>query len=198
MSRPYRSHKLPACDYCRKRKSRCIVDLPGQGCLACRLLNSDCSVESTVRSVRSLESEPTTENGSTTRHTRTVRKPLQTNSSEETGRDHNDSVIGGSGQVGPSILAPSSENTAHIVGPASASDAHVLQTFLSPNGLGGVQSEQARRTYNVYSDDVEFPVLSQQVPRGRILLSKSNPFSFRPLDILDQLISVHNLELLYL
>lgn len=34
--RPYRSHKVRACDLCRKQKSRCIVDLPGQSCFLCR------------------------------------------------------------------------------------------------------------------------------------------------------------------
>ncbi|KAL1952440.1 hypothetical protein VTO42DRAFT_5476 [Malbranchea cinnamomea] len=41
-SRPYRSHKVRACDLCRKRKSRCTVDLPGQSCLLCRIQGADC------------------------------------------------------------------------------------------------------------------------------------------------------------
>jgi hypothetical protein len=35
-SRPYRSHKLPACTACRHRKGRCHVDDPAQACRFCR------------------------------------------------------------------------------------------------------------------------------------------------------------------
>ena len=42
-SRPYRSHKIPACERCRKRKARCTIDLPDQPCLLCRLQGGTCS-----------------------------------------------------------------------------------------------------------------------------------------------------------
>ncbi|KAF1846561.1 uncharacterized protein K460DRAFT_417615 [Cucurbitaria berberidis CBS 394.84] len=41
--RPYRSHAIPACDYCKKRKIRCDIDLPGQPCRFCRTRQETCS-----------------------------------------------------------------------------------------------------------------------------------------------------------
>lgn len=40
--RPYRSHKVPACDRCRARKLRCTVDLKDKPCLLCRLHSAEC------------------------------------------------------------------------------------------------------------------------------------------------------------
>ena len=40
--RPYRSHKAPACSSCRRRKSRCTVDIAGRACLVCRLNRTAC------------------------------------------------------------------------------------------------------------------------------------------------------------
>lgn len=44
-TRPYRSHKLRACGLCRRRKSRCIVDVPTQPCLTCRVQGPKCLYE---------------------------------------------------------------------------------------------------------------------------------------------------------
>ncbi|CAK1363200.1 putative transcriptional regulatory protein [Cercospora beticola] len=41
-SRPYRSHKVPACDLCRRRKIHCNVDVPGQSCRFCRERDLTC------------------------------------------------------------------------------------------------------------------------------------------------------------
>lgn len=51
-SRPYRSHKVRACDLCRKRKSRCTVDLPGQSCLLCRIQGAECHYREDLASPR--------------------------------------------------------------------------------------------------------------------------------------------------
>lgn len=39
-----RSGKARACEPCRRRKSRCIVERPGEACLFCRLRNSSCKM----------------------------------------------------------------------------------------------------------------------------------------------------------
>ena len=40
--RPYRSHKIPACDRCRRQKRRCTGEGPGQPCLLCKVHNVSC------------------------------------------------------------------------------------------------------------------------------------------------------------
>lgn len=42
-SRPYRSHRFPACDFCRRRKSRCTRDLDNRPCLLCRVNGVECT-----------------------------------------------------------------------------------------------------------------------------------------------------------
>jgi hypothetical protein len=40
--RPYRSHRFPACDFCRHRKSRCTRDLDNGPCLLCCTNTVEC------------------------------------------------------------------------------------------------------------------------------------------------------------
>ena len=44
--RPYRSHKVPACETCRRRKIRCFVDIPSQPCRFCREHARQCTMPS--------------------------------------------------------------------------------------------------------------------------------------------------------
>ena len=46
-SRPYRSHKIPACNGCRKRKIRCESDGSGNPCRFCREGNRECEIPRT-------------------------------------------------------------------------------------------------------------------------------------------------------
>ncbi|KIW71342.1 hypothetical protein PV04_03523 [Phialophora macrospora] len=51
-ARPYRSHRYPACDRCHKRRSRCVVEVPGQGCIRCYTQRIPCSLaSSSIRNV---------------------------------------------------------------------------------------------------------------------------------------------------
>ncbi|KIX01038.1 uncharacterized protein Z518_10104 [Rhinocladiella mackenziei CBS 650.93] len=46
-ARPYRSHRYPACGRCHKRRSRCVIEVPGQGCSLCYKHRIPCSLAST-------------------------------------------------------------------------------------------------------------------------------------------------------
>lgn len=48
--RPYRSHKIPACDLCRSRKIRCSLDIAGQSCRFCREKDVKCTYSGIVSS----------------------------------------------------------------------------------------------------------------------------------------------------
>jgi hypothetical protein len=112
MSRPYRSHKQPACTFCRQRKSRCNADLPGQPCLLCRLHGKQCSAISS---------------GSELGYNNRVTKRRRLSPED----DAIDEVIGD--VISSSIR---DNHTTHVVGPAIASDVSVLQDYLS-NEHGG-------------------------------------------------------------
>lgn len=46
-ARPYRSHRYPTCDRCHKRRSRCVIEVPGKGCSLCYTHRVPCSLAST-------------------------------------------------------------------------------------------------------------------------------------------------------
>lgn len=43
-ARPYRSHRYPACERCHRRRSRCVIEVPGQGCSLCLKQRLSCSL----------------------------------------------------------------------------------------------------------------------------------------------------------
>lgn len=43
-SRPYRSHRFPACAFCRQRRVRCAVEEQGQPCRLCQKADIECSI----------------------------------------------------------------------------------------------------------------------------------------------------------
>lgn len=47
-SRPYRSHKIPACNSCRKRKIRCEIDAASNSCRMCRERDTKCEFSRTM------------------------------------------------------------------------------------------------------------------------------------------------------
>ena len=51
-ARPYRSHKVPACDRCRSRKTRCDIDGTGQPCRFCCERGEACSYTLNVRQTK--------------------------------------------------------------------------------------------------------------------------------------------------
>lgn len=51
-SRPYRSHKIPACDFCHRRKTRCVRLRIDEPCILCRSYQMQCETGSAGRTVR--------------------------------------------------------------------------------------------------------------------------------------------------
>ncbi|EXJ86304.1 hypothetical protein A1O3_03255 [Capronia epimyces CBS 606.96] len=48
-ARPYRSHRYPACTRCHQRRSRCLVEVPGQACSRCHRHGVPCSLANTKK-----------------------------------------------------------------------------------------------------------------------------------------------------
>ena len=58
--RPYRSHAVPACEECRRGKTRCLVDLPNAPCQICRKRQTDCVVVTPIKRKTARETRPST------------------------------------------------------------------------------------------------------------------------------------------
>jgi hypothetical protein len=170
-SRPYRSHKVRACDMCRKNKSRCIVDSPGLACLLCRLRGANCLY---------LENLPSQSASSSTQPVRRVVEPVHNSPNKPSPtrslkrRRENLGQFQGtalSALVGASSSTqvdnynttsespgdPDSMEAEHILGPAGAHDALVLKQYMSPEVTSKPDSRHS--PFGVYSNDPKRPVI---------------------------------------
>lgn len=162
-ARPYRSHKVPACDRCRKRKIRCIVDISGHPCLLCRANDIPCI--------------KTKERGGTSS---TGERPAKRRQTEPATQVSNDVAAAGERQLGSEnargAIPTSGENAgekgeraAMIVGPVAAEDIHIIEEYMTSKR----SPEEVRDgSYNVISNDPAKPILYLSVPARRKGLGK--------------------------
>ncbi|KAJ5551574.1 hypothetical protein N7535_000481 [Penicillium sp. DV-2018c] len=202
-ARPYRSHKVRACDLCRKRKSRCTVDIPGQSCLLCRVQGADChyqeegNMEASIMSAPEAKSWPapsavdaapgqkrkrSPEGLAQMTQTGPPRQPLNgpsphgTNSSS--GRRGSDSRRRDDDPQNESVL---------IVGPMVAEDAQVIEKHMPPERTS-LSEEPKSHPYNIYSSDPRKPVLYTTISRRRKGMRKGTPPGENQKEVLEQIL----------
>jgi hypothetical protein len=141
--RPYRSHLRPACQACRRRKSRCKVDEGEEkGCVMCRVHGTRCEFPTTP-SRTSAHPRATATHGSkrsrpTTQKSRaalaTAPAPTPPSQQQHLATRHSDNNGGGPAQHATALIAglgsPEEEESPHIVGPVVTSDTQVLADYL--------------------------------------------------------------------
>lgn len=178
-SRPYRSHKVRACDFCRKRKARCTVDLPDQPCFLCRMHGAEChhnkestdSIESSIqrkRDSRSVAEQLSTLNGVAPPQKRAKFSQQTSADSTETNPETHDVHYSGqtrSAEKAVSGLKESLNESVHIIGPVAAKDAQVIEQFIPSQE--SLNSQGTKTPYNVYSNDPRKPILYTTVSRRR-------------------------------
>lgn len=174
-ARPYRSHKIRACDLCRRRKVRCLVETPGQPCALCKTHNAHCHHGSVKDISRSRGAS-----GSTNANVQVQPDVSGQEGSVERAETQRrfDSVYTGSASrcsdasLSARITSFPTQQTCsidvtshsrHIVGPAAAEDVQILEEFMSPDHTH--TTSQAK--YGSYSSDPTRPVLYTVVPRRR-------------------------------
>ena len=127
-SRPYRSHKTPACDRCRQRKIRCNIEMSSQPCAFCHERQWPCQFTNSRRG----ESRPPLKR---------IRRDREDNSPEE---GNGQSARNNSSHPGHSQPPLSSSNFLNvtgaspiesftIVGPTVAEDVQILEQYLTPH-----------------------------------------------------------------
>ncbi|KUL86417.1 hypothetical protein ZTR_08159 [Talaromyces verruculosus] len=182
-SRPYRSHKFPACDFCRTRKSRCTQQSLDQPCVECVMHRVACS----RISLNSEASIPTTAERGRKRRRVSSKTPASRRQSlspaeASTAGDH------------PPLPLPFTPNDAsktqstHIVGPAMARDAQVLESYMSP-AYNTAASRTRPNPYSVYSHDPRNPVVYMKVPRHRNIAPSGNGTAgFRQYEAMEKIV----------
>ncbi|GIZ36697.1 hypothetical protein CKM354_000016500 [Cercospora kikuchii] len=128
MPRPYRSHKIPACDACRRRKVRCEVDDDSATCKRCRRLSRACLFLPPNASSTGEEDEI---NESAPPRVRQRRRYLPQNATA-----HPDATPSASSSTAGHVAGDvPTAKTAMLVGPAVAEDVRILEDFLDAHGL---------------------------------------------------------------
>ncbi|PGH02158.1 hypothetical protein AJ79_07704 [Helicocarpus griseus UAMH5409] len=206
-ARPYRSHKIRACDLCRRRKSRCTVDLPGQSCLLCRVQGADCHYrEEQLSPIRAQRHDHNTggrkrpSDGSQNTRKRKPTYPSQNPSgvpvSAAGAASWNQRSIPQSDiQAGHSLPRRFEEplgESVHIIGPVAAEDAQVIERFMPENST---KRPDAKAPYNVYSNDPKKPILYTTVSRRRQGLRTTGIPGESQKEILEQILGPFKHEL---
>ncbi|KAL4943982.1 hypothetical protein BDV06DRAFT_123172 [Aspergillus oleicola] len=194
-ARPYRSHKIPACDFCRKRRSRCTQEVADQPCLLCRMHKRDetCSravnrstVPGTAKRRRLASNQDTLSQADHGRE----RSPSPTTTEPQYAAERNH-------QPTPGFVAQNdtSNQSGHIVGPAMARDAQVLERCMS--SIHSTAVSYARpNPYSVYSEDTRNPVIYMKVPRQRNVVPSGNGTAgFRQFEAMEKVVEPLGAEL---
>ncbi|THY88609.1 hypothetical protein D6C92_07563, partial [Aureobasidium pullulans] len=169
-TRPYRSHKFPACTACRQRKIRCHFDQVAAQCTLCREKGWQCITASPGPSAQKRERASTSGPGE-----RPAKRTTQSLGATEDGSprvqvrqpSRQASVIGtpaeASAEIAQPLDHPSTESTV-IVGPVFQEDIQILGPYLS-KGNEARQSSKERQTTS--AGPGRNPLLYLSVPRRR-------------------------------
>lgn len=173
--RPYRSHKTPACDRCRRFKRRCTGGGPGDPCVLCQLQDVPC-----------LPSASGITRGHTLRRSiragYTLPRRNQVQDKPDTGHSVHESPIGPnvrnhlgeseSNDHNPIHLGDARAESSIVVSPAITEDIQALERYFSSGAPAGDSS--------VAADGVEKSLVYMRVPRRREGLAMAkNPGKFQ-------------------
>ena len=204
-ARPYRSHKVRACDLCRKRKSRCTVDIPGQSCLLCRVQGADCHYQEEASADTSIIStadtkpwpgaQPVEPVSGHKRKRSPDRSPISSGHVPQRSSTNGPSPQGtnsSSGRRGSDARRKAYEDDRHtesvlIVGPMVAEDAQVIEKLMPPE-RSSLSEEPGNNPYNSYSTDPRKPVLYTTISRRRKGMRMGVPPGENQKEILEQIL----------
>ncbi|KAK7540837.1 C6 transcription factor [Phyllosticta citribraziliensis] len=164
-ARPYRSHRVPACDKCRQRKVRCVILIPGTPCQLCETKGFACLFDhASARSAPDAESSGKQAERPRKRARRahdqlTLRRDESLENPSSPGlpvRHEDQSQLD---KPNPSSTAESSI----IIAPMVAEDVQILLHHLETGSTG----KRPAQRYTVASSTPGKPVLHMAIPRAR-------------------------------
>ncbi|KAH8724390.1 C6 transcription factor-like protein [Phaeosphaeriaceae sp. PMI808] len=179
-TRPYRSHKVPACTRCRSRKIRCHIDIPGEPCLSCRERRLKCQyIESTTGN-----NSPTEEGGDR----RPSKRRRHSEPEEGPSRPHS----------APILHKPTNNPSASIMlAPHLAEDVDIFNRhILQHRNPGGEEAEPSK--YQTLRHDLNDPVVYLSVPRFRTGLPPGSGCGREQREIVEQIMGPFKREVVEL
>ncbi|KAH9428579.1 hypothetical protein MCOR02_011129 [Pyricularia oryzae] len=148
--RPYRSHKVPACDRCRARKLRCTVDIKDKPCLLCRLHSAECvrrgpsALQQSVGATgdgpgqqqqfnygKSATGHSIAANSGTRRRSGSRSPKRRRTNADDHAYHHRRSSAPGTRHDSPVDDTAPHDRPFAMVGPESAEDLHVIEQYIS-------------------------------------------------------------------
>jgi hypothetical protein len=164
-TRPYRSHKFPACTACRQRKIRCHFDQVAAQCTLCREKGWQCVTESPAASTRKrVWSTPGQDERRAKRNSGGTDHGSPRAQLRNAGHKSTSIPAEASAEIAQPLDHPSTESTV-IVGPVRVEDIQILGPYLSKVSETG----QSRPTALSSSSPgpSRNPLLYLSVPRRR-------------------------------
>jgi Fungal Zn(2)-Cys(6) binuclear cluster domain len=209
-SRPYRSHKVRACDLCRKRKSRCTVDIPGQSCVLCRIQGADCHYQEDsmpedsqiISSDKHSSASPSLNSHKRKRGSEIVEKGIDNYENPPSKANGSSTFTVPSESRDTERSRRKTTEDPHnesvlIVGPVAAEDAQVIEKFM-PSEQSNKSVEKGQKPYNVYSNDPRKPILYTTVSRRRQGMRLGSPPGENQKEILEHLLGPFKQDLVRL
>lgn len=197
-SRPYRSHKIPACDQCRKRKSRCEADMSNGSCRICLGQGVDCTRSEAPKTNKRGNSTTNRKGSIETTSVRPSKRPRISGSSTSTlSRPQNnlhvpieENVPEKSGLQSPDYsrqeIASVNAKSSMIIGPVIAEDVQLLEQYMATQPQ--TKSSDRERLYDTISDNPKDPVIYLSVSRRREGLSSNERPGEKQKEILEQIL----------
>lgn len=215
--RPYRSHKFPACMFCRRRKARCsrLLGSGGGPCRLCVLHKVECSTElcpvqkapkaqTTARrqsSVKTLDCAPRHPQVFKSLPIRRGTASLSPPKTEGSGASLTEAgerprpSLPGSPMEDTSQRGTADEHTSHVISPALARDVQLLGRCFwsgSPQTPGFCTTSGQPYPYNVVSDNPRDPIVYLSVPRGRTVAQKGSSVpGYRQCETIERILDPH-------
>ncbi|TID24481.1 hypothetical protein E6O75_ATG02846 [Venturia nashicola] len=190
--RPYRSHKVPACGTCRKRKIRCDMDIPDQPCRFCREKRVVCqnSVKNNRQRIGSAGSE---------QFQADKRRSMEPNESSSSEMRRPEQFQPSSDMASlsryPAIMGTSPTECGIIMNPTMAEDVQVLENYLTSKSL---PTPSTSRPYTVVSRRADDPIVYVTVPRRRQGLRTATDPGRTQREILEQILGPLKTEVIKL
>lgn len=173
--RPYRSHKVPACDVCRRRKIRCDIDMPRQPCRFCRERNLTCNY-----------SPPHSQDYSNDLSSKRRRMEPADNSSWE---------IENNSRLFPGVVGTSPDQSSLLLNPPMAEDIEILEHYLSSTRSS---RQFTAKPYKVVSNTAGKPIVYLTVPRRRKGLRSTTDPGRSQREIVEQILGPHKNDVVQL
>nr|POE90111.1 putative transcriptional regulatory protein c25b8.11 [Quercus suber] len=177
--RPYRSHKFPACDACRRRKVRCAVKISKNSCQYC--LERDLKCSRSWQNPRRGDAQ-------------SVSRPSILSNHETNSLSH-PSVAKPSGASDRLKSRPPKESALLMVGPTMAEDIDVLERHLTGSSA---LTHSENPPYIQVSSSCGEPIVYHAVPREREGLISAEDPGVKQREIMEQILGPHKTDVIRL